>query len=144
MPRAKTAKVEPQPTTAKRVETRTGDDVLQFRDAALKARIERRVQESGAGSMVEVVRRILTIGITIDELLNPGDRIESEDDLRRAMTQLRAVRAVVNDLHDRLASQQTHAAPAPAPPAQTPRHQPVMLDDDSDDIPIAGGRSGML
>lgn len=75
-----------------------GDKLIQFKDGRLYDRIERRMKESGAGSMVEVIRRSLEVALLIDEINYPADQETIEHQNQRAKRLRRLLAPAIEEL----------------------------------------------
>lgn len=130
---------------------RSGDQILQIRDEALKSWIERRQIETGTYTMAEVVRRVLTLGLQLDEVSNPGRAPMSDAERRvRAARLSPQLAAVIAELarYGEIPYIMPHAPQTPQVPQMpaTPvvSHQFGWDDNAIDDTPEPGGRGGQL
>ena len=75
-----------------------GDKLIQLKDGRLYDRIERRTNESGAGSMAEVIRRSLEVALLLDEINYPADHETIEHQNQRAKRLRRLLAPAIEEL----------------------------------------------
>ena len=114
-----------------------GDKLIQIKDSKLYDRIEQRAEESGAGSMAEVIRRVMEVALLIDEVNYPADHETLEHQIQRAKRLRRLLAPAIEELSSMgqlpMGILAVAGTVVPNTNANTSRNSPAELEEAHDD-----------